>query len=622
MFKTGDAMMFNFVSSDFFPQSNISDMSGNGCAKFGKSSGKSTGSSDFSETLGMLFNSSGNSNIKGVNNNAMDTGNDTGSQSDFDKLLDSLAKDIQSAKGNDFINKLKLYITLSGGQYDFSEGKSGKIVLNDQSLESLKQMLVKAGFDENEINDLVSKLKLKSGDGEVCLSDLLKGASKLKCKGEKSEKDDKNMLAISALPFVDSIMKSLGIPDDVSSKIISDSKEEGKGIDLDILVNGLKQVSKGSFFSGTSFSVGSDDKSIDKMLKQIGLLKTDPNSSKEAGNNKFTLEDFISSLEQMMAKGKNDGMGNKALAMTQKGEKSSKESKTTDSLLDSFMAGLKKDGDFKGSLINGNVAKQKKSNHIKANSFLQDANDPFPLKSGQQFNSTQVKSGVESIDSELSKLLDKAAGIVNNGKISNDSLSAGKTNHDILFDKANKKLFTKVSGAEGASGGTLSESRLGNRTFGSVRFGSLNKSLPPYVTNQVARGLVRAVYRGNNELKLQLKPPELGRLVVKIDNLGDSLKVSIVTENHVAKDILASHESSLKAALAGSGISIETFDVSMGSSFSQSMADAGNNSGAGTGSGSGNKSRSESIDEISDDIINRSITTDTFLNNGALHFVA
>ena len=105
------------------------------------------------------------------------------------------------------------------------------------------------------------------------------------------------------------------------------------------------------------------------------------------------------------------------------------------------------------------------------------------------------------------------------------------------------------------------------------------KDLPSYVTHQVSKSLVRAVNQGENILKIQLKPPELGRLVMTIDNTGSTIKVSIMTDNQAAKEILVSNINDIKVALSNSGVNLERFDVDMNSNFQQSMADARNQAG-------------------------------------------
>jgi flagellar hook-length control protein FliK len=153
--------------------------------------------------------------------------------------------------------------------------------------------------------------------------------------------------------------------------------------------------------------------------------------------------------------------------------------------------------------------------------------------------------------------------------------------------------------ASGGAGGEFRQMTMDSRGQAVVNNGSTRPMLPSHVTGQVGASLARAVSQGDTELKLQLKPPELGRIIMTIDNVGTSLKVSVVTESHAAKEILAAHANELKATLASSGISIGSFDVEMGSDFSQSMADARHHS-KGSGSRRG-RNRGAGIEEVDSD---------------------
>ncbi len=614
-------MIFDFISSNCLSQNNMADIFGKNGMDVVKINGNSEGINKFSEKLSKLL---GNREIRG-DSDISATCNKTCSQepeSDFDKLMVSLANEIKNAKGNDFINSLKAYFFLSGNK---TEG----ISLNGQSLKDFEKLLLKAGFDKSKIDDLIKKLQLKSKDGKVNLADLFKGLSKFKkvdFKNAKKDKhDDSSLLAISALPFLESIMSSLGIPKDLSGKIIADAKEEGKGINLDTLIDGLQKLSKQSFLSGMNFKIDSDNKNFTEILKQMSFPKTQSDTAEDmTGKNQFALKDFLAGLEQMR---KNHGVKSKLNTEfnTERGtEHNSIEYSTSgnqDDLLDTFLTGLAKENNgSKKFMINEDKAKEEALSSLKLQGFSKGKESFFPLQMDQKLNANQFISNGTDNDPELAKLLDKVADLLNADPIDHHSLDVSKKNQGIMFGKTDKPSFIKVLDSENASVGAFRESGLAGKKFTSSGPRLSRTTLPSYVTNQVVRSLVRSVYRGDNELRLQLKPPELGRLVMKIDNLGDSLKVSIVTENHAAKDIIASHENSLKAALAGNGISIETFDVSMGGNFSQSMADTGNNSGAGTGSG--HKRQSESTMDISDEIMNNKINNDNFFNDGVLHFVA
>ena len=171
------------------------------------------------------------------------------------------------------------------------------------------------------------------------------------------------------------------------------------------------------------------------------------------------------------------------------------------------------------------------------------------------------------------------------------------------------------------SDGAFRDMGMSLRSQAAPKIASSRTIIPSYVTSQVGKGLARAVAQGDSELKLQLRPPELGRIIMTIDNLGSSLKVSVVTENQAARDILTSHANELKAALSSSGISITSFDVEMGSDFNQSMADARQDTrGFGSKRSKGSGLEDEAVKGIGDPTINSL----GFVSNtdGALHFVA
>ncbi len=164
-----------------------------------------------------------------------------------------------------------------------------------------------------------------------------------------------------------------------------------------------------------------------------------------------------------------------------------------------------------------------------------------------------------------------------------------------------------------------------DKLLNSVRYLSSSKknqvrTLPSYVTNQIGRSIVRAVNKGQTELNIQLKPPELGRMMITIEDLGNSIRVSVVAENQAAKDILLSNSNSLKAALAGSGINLENFDVDLGSNFNRSMADAKNQSWDFKGR---KNSKNESLSEEDMMVEKQTLLQKQYLtHDGVLYYVA
>jgi flagellar hook-length control protein FliK len=90
--------------------------------------------------------------------------------------------------------------------------------------------------------------------------------------------------------------------------------------------------------------------------------------------------------------------------------------------------------------------------------------------------------------------------------------------------------------------------------------------------NQVGRQILRSLQRGNPEIQLQLKPPHLGRLQMRVDSGGDGIRVHIVTEHQGTRETLSSHANELRSFLAEQGIKLEKVDIQLDHSFDQSMA--------------------------------------------------
>ena len=183
-------------------------------------------------------------------------------------------------------------------------------------------------------------------------------------------------------------------------------------------------------------------------------------------------------------------------------------------------------------------------------------------------------------------------------------LRHGKDGPTEIADRRSIKSFdSPLPISEKSDGNTSSDSGQNGSGFsgnpdmkdgqlGVVREKPVSSPLPSYITNQVFKGIRRAFSRGDSEIRLQLKPIELGKIFMTIDTHGDSIKVSVVTENQSAKELLAGHANDLKATLAASGIQIDRFDVEMGSDFSRSLADSGRQfNGSGSSNSGQNRDR-------------------------------
>ncbi|MBF0233653.1 MAG: hypothetical protein HQK65_11535, partial [Desulfamplus sp.] len=239
-----------------------------------------------------------------------------------------LLKDVKNTQGFEFLTKFKQYLMASG------HNDLKAISLDEDALETIKSMLVKAGFPQSRIADLIKTLRSESDDGNVLMSDLMDGllsldpdeiflsdspmdidAFSIEIKDDQddtsSDSNGKNfdvLMDISSIPFFTSIMKSLGIPDDVADSIISDSEVKGEGIHLNTLIFDLQKLQKNAFFTGTTFQASSDSESIKGMFNQLGI-----SAEKSAVNGKINLGDFVSALEDFRQKSVSEKIGSNVL---------------------------------------------------------------------------------------------------------------------------------------------------------------------------------------------------------------------------------------------------------------------------------------------------------------------
>jgi flagellar hook-length control protein FliK len=101
---------------------------------------------------------------------------------------------------------------------------------------------------------------------------------------------------------------------------------------------------------------------------------------------------------------------------------------------------------------------------------------------------------------------------------------------------------------------------------------SLKASLPTYLLDQVGKQISRSILRGDRIVSLKLKPPELGRMRIKIDIKDNALKLGMVTEHSSVKELLLSNVHELREALVSQGIKLENIDIQINTGFGQSMA--------------------------------------------------
>ena len=506
-----------------------------------------------------------------------------------DKQINRLSEKLSQEKGVGFVSGLKnILLKVSGGNLK-------NISIDAEGLDTMKKLLLKAGFSQTDINDLLNDISGELEAGDLTLDMLFDKLFELPIEVMSAlEPGQENFLETSAIPFIESILSSLGIPRERIQDILVEADKGDNGISLDVVIKHLQSLQKQSFYTQNHYQTREGDDTFRLVARQLGLEQG------ESGTSALTLDDVVRSLENL--RDKIPRQQATAETLNYNDQKPIGNEKSLD-LLNGLFKGLKienKTADAQASEISYGQIKNKSidkwwgldNEKVKGKAL-------FPMDAFSKLTAdTNLKDGFREmaflLDGKKSETKDMVRQIKFDGKLLSD--------HSQMSPLATKPAETP-SGLD--SGKTTS---------------SL-KNLPTYVTHQVGKSLARAINQGESTLRIQLKPLELGRLVMTIDNTGNSMKVSIMTENMAAKDLLTSNVNELRTVLSSSGVTLERFDVDMNSDFRQSMADTGNQAG-----NSGRRYRNKkklASDALNGEGVNGpSGHLDPFGQDGALHFVA
>ena len=524
----------------------------------------------------------------------------TGTNADDSNLYATLDSTLSNEEGLGFIIELKrLFLSLSDGELN-------NLSINQEGLDSLEQLLIDAGFDPESIKDLMSELtfSLEEGAGTIPVSDFMDKLFELSQEEEDLISETMTFMPTSDVPYIHSLLGMMGIDQEKIAGMLDNASRGNRGFDLDIFIQQLSQLGETSFNSGVSYQTDGEDSAWVKLFDQLGL------TSQNNTEGPLTLNQLISAFEQKqeLLSGQMQNShetNNSTLAISQ----SLESGKSGQELLAQLFSGLEvstKEGETGAStdLVTTQIRDQVKAdllNQISANDAAAAA---------------QTKGVAGKIDPAMGNMADPGRGdqqsLAEKGALFDKMSGAAQTNETSYSGTAD------TDAAVAATDKTSTISSMANAGVDKAR--QTFSSLPNHVTQQVGKSIIRAINLGEDTLRLQLKPPELGRVFMSIENNGDAMKVSIITEHQSARDILASNVNEIKTILSSSGISLERFEVDMSSDFKQSMADARaqDQSGRkkkGKAFNSGNDGEEENINNLTP------LTPENDIG-GSLHYVA
>ena len=90
------------------------------------------------------------------------------------------------------------------------------------------------------------------------------------------------------------------------------------------------------------------------------------------------------------------------------------------------------------------------------------------------------------------------------------------------------------------------------------------------ITAQIIEKITLRSFGNQREVHIKLDPPSLGAIRMNVSTSGESVRATIVAENHVVKAIIENNLSQLKESLTQQGVKIDSFNVLVGGNSSQS----------------------------------------------------
>jgi flagellar hook-length control protein FliK len=423
------------------------------------------------------------------------------------------------------------------------------IILKESDFPLVKKFLLQCGFSNEKVDKFLQDLKAASPGGQINLSYFFQKASELESPDEKAYKD--KIIASSAIPYIESILRDFQLAPNEMESVISAARAEGGGLNLAKLVTKLKEIS--------SQKPVADNNSVDQIMSK--MEKIGIHLKNQGKIEKISLEDFAASLEQT-ANGSNKN-----------GKLSSEIKGTLDGLMKKITPS-DPNASYKSSI-------KFAQNFNSTNSLIEERTEKNRnhLFDGKRVARETNKADVnEAISSFIKQKNDK----VDHHRQLDVNISNPKTKADI-FSEMNKKMELmnpaekdnyrvqaktgQMDAPKNTASFNLSDSMgtVGNTDNDAT--GYLQASL----MSQVGKQISRSILRGDQIVRLQLNPPELGTIKIKLDIKDNTLRLAMIAEHHSVKELLLNNIHQLKEALLHQGVKLDKVDVQIDYNFGQSL---------------------------------------------------
>jgi flagellar hook-length control protein FliK len=92
---------------------------------------------------------------------------------------------------------------------------------------------------------------------------------------------------------------------------------------------------------------------------------------------------------------------------------------------------------------------------------------------------------------------------------------------------------------------------------------ALPSIVPLETARRVSERLLAAVKAGDRQVELQLDPPHLGRLRIRLELEGQHVSATLVTQTEAARALLMNQSADLQKSLAEQGLTLTAFDITL-----------------------------------------------------------
>lgn len=542
---------------------------------------------------------------------------------------------LENGGGLEFLSELKnLLLSLSNCDLD-------NLSIDKDGLEALGDLLVQAGFSQASVEELISDLtsSLEEGDGLMSVSDFMDNLFELPLAEEEDITQAEVLMPTSDLPYIKSLLSMMGVSEQEIASVMDEASQGAQGFDFDDFIEQLDQLLERATDDGLTYAAESNDDSLATLVEQLDL-----DSFIEDSGEPLTLATLIDAFTQKLNLIKDNPEDQAEQIIADIFETDSFNASPTQSgqqaLLNQLFSGLNLQTDSEGTVDSAIT--------ISANSdaMVEEIEDRFHVQFLDQISKGNVTAKTAAdgpatdnaiptdIQTEQTDPDDTFNKIVNTVSDTSGSTTESASQVAMKASRADAELEKTSSTTNSQSGETTSknsesqafvfgaEKTSTTTTLGTSATQRMNQSfstLPDFVTRQVGKSIVRSINTGDDTIRMQLRPPELGRVYMSIDHNGNTMKVSVITEHQSTKDIIAANINEIRTMLSSSGITLESFEVDMSSNFQQSMTDAR------TQNQSAKKQQAKSGGENdgSEDAIENLTVQDSYITNGgSLHFVA